>query len=389
MFTNYISNYDALRIPEDITQSIEFSLKDDNKQVNSYNIIGNSTLVRKVNKSISKLAELDRVSVLITGESGTGKELIARGIHKSSKRKEAPFVSINCADITHDLVRGELFGYVKGIYTGADKDTDGCFQKAGKGMFVLDEIGDLPLQSQGTLLRVLQGKAVRKIGDSEETSVECRFIFITNKNLIKLVQSGAFKEDLYYRITQGEIISSPPLRDRENDILYLAVYLIPKLSAKLQLKNALPVEISGSFIRAICDYEFPGNIRELEGIITRVLIRNQTGNLTDNDFYESLNPEKTDPKPLFKTREKNTIEDYYEKKLQNIGGILPSNKIFIAKILASLTNSFKQKDFIFQMARYIRLHDNTVRRYLSILVKHGILIHNNGKSNRVRYTIAA
>ncbi len=401
MFTHhYIANYDTLDIPEDITQTITCCLQS-NKQrdkipseknanrLNSYNIIGNSTPILTVTESISKLAKMDRVSVLITGESGTGKELIARGIHNGSKRKNKPFVSINCAEMKPDLIRGEMFGYVKGIFTGAVKDTDGCFLKAEKGTLVLDEIGDLPLEAQGTLLRVLQERKIRRIGDSKETPVKCRFIFITNKNLRNLVNSGHFKEDLYYRITQGEVIISPPLRERQEDKLYIVVYLLMKRSEELQFANGSSVNISDSFIRAINEYEFPGNIRELEGIITRILIRNQTGQLTDTDFYKSLNPERIDHSPPSKLSKKEPAIGFLQKKLQGISGILPKNKIIIAESLACLTKKdFSQKEFISQMKRRTRLHDNTLRRYLSILTRHGFLIHNNEKTNKVRYRIA-
>ncbi|BCL61691.1 hypothetical protein DGMP_23840 [Desulfomarina profundi] len=401
MFTHrYIANYDALGIPEDITQTITRSFQNNQQkdnipsgnninQLNSYKIIGNSTSIRTVNESISKLAKMDRVSVLITGEPGTGKELIARGIHNGSKRKNKPFVPINCAEINPDLIRGELFGYVKGIFTGAGEDTDGCFLKAGEGTLVLDEIGDLPLEAQGILLRVLQERQIRRIGDAKETPVKCRFIFITNKNLRELVNSGHFKEDLYYRITQGEILFSPPLRERQEDKLYIAVYLLIKISVELGFTNESSVYISNSFIRVINKYEFPGNIRELEGIITRILIRNQTGPVTDTDFYGSLNLERTDHSPPSKLSKDDPAIKIWQKKLRDISGILSKNKIFIAESLACLTKKeFSQNEFISQMKRRTRLHDNTLRRYLSILKKHKFLTHNNEKTNKVRYRIA-
>ncbi len=231
------------------------------------NLIGDSAAIRGVRETISRVAPLP-TSILLTGESGTGKEVAARSIHTLSDRADKPFVPVNCAAIPPDMIEAELFGHLKGAFTGADSSRDGLFLYAHGGTLFLDEIGELPLPLQSKLLRVLEDRRVRPVGSEREASVDLRFIFATNADLQKAVEKGRFRPDLFYRMNVMRI-HLPPLKDRGNDVQDLARIFMAKLSQQLGMP---PVAIDKSVQAALASYDWPGNVRELRNLIERTLI---------------------------------------------------------------------------------------------------------------------
>ena len=227
------------------------------------NMVANSAKMQEVLKLTTKVA-LSNAAVLITGESGTGKELIARAIHYNSPRKEKPLITVNCPSIPENLIESELFGHVKGAFTGAFKDRKGQFEQADGGSIFLDEIGDLRNDLQAKLLRVLQEKEFQAVGGSKTIKVDVRIIAATNRNLEQMIKEKNFREDLYYRLSVVPIRIAP-LRDRKEDIPFLVDFFINKYREGRQYK------ISSEAIKTLQKYEWPGNVRELENIVERIL----------------------------------------------------------------------------------------------------------------------
>jgi len=234
-------------------------------------IIGKSKEILKVYSTIKKVANTN-ANVLILGESGTGKELVAEAIHENSPRKSMPFVVINCGGIPENLLESELFGYMKGSFTGAYADKPGLFEIARGGSIFLDEIAELPPALQVKLLRVVQEKTFRRIGGAEDIKVDMRIISATNKNLEKSVKEGVFREDLYYRLNVVPI-HIPPLRKRREDIPLLTKFFIEKYSREFSKEINT---ISTYALELLLEYQFPGNIRELENIIERSIVLEQS-----------------------------------------------------------------------------------------------------------------
>lgn len=230
-------------------------------------IIGDSPDMRAVVELIEQVGPSE-ANVLILGESGTGKELVAQMLHEHSHRKNGPLVKVNCAALPENLLESELFGYVKGAFTGAAQDKPGRFQLAEGGTLFLDEIGELPLTLQAKILRALQERVVEPLGGIAPVSVDVRFIAATNRRLPDMIEKGTFREDLYYRLNVLEI-RIPPLRERLEDIPLLADYLLRKLGQK----NSKPLRsVSREFLDALMRHEWKGNVRELENVLERSLI---------------------------------------------------------------------------------------------------------------------
>ena len=227
-------------------------------------LLGTSPQMVEVRHLIRRLAH-SLVSVYISGESGTGKEQAARTIHELSDRADKPFIAVNCGAIPENLMESEFFGYKKGSFTGADQDRLGFFQHADGGTLFLDEVADLPLAMQVKLLRAIQEKAVRRIGDARETSVDVRIICATHKNLEALVESGAFRQDLYYRLNVVSL-HMPPLREMREDLGALILYLLYKHRHGNQT-----YKLSPKAQEALLHYSYPGNFRELENILERAV----------------------------------------------------------------------------------------------------------------------
>jgi len=246
-------------------------------------LVGSNSGMMQIYSMVRQVAET-RTNILITGESGTGKELIARAIHDQSDRSDKPFVVINCGGIPETLMESELFGHVKGAFTGATQDKRGLFEIADTGTVFLDEIGELTLHIQVKLLRIVQERVFKPVGVSEERSVDIRIISATNKNLVEEVISGNFREDLFYRLNVIEI-RVPPLRERKNDIRALAQHFLEKYSQNM---GKAVTKISSYAIDMLQKYDFPGNIRELENLMERSVALTNTNILLPDSLALSL-----------------------------------------------------------------------------------------------------
>ena len=240
-----------------------------------HGLVGESKAMLGVHRAVEKAAGTS-ATVLISGESGTGKEIVARAIHYGSARAQAPFVPVNCGSIPESLIESELFGHVKGAFTGAVGARAGFFQTAEKGTVFLDEISEASLSMQVKLLRVIQEKEVRMVGSSRGREVDVRIIAATNKDLTALIEKGLFREDLYYRLNVFAI-NMPPLRERGDDILLLINHLVRKISGDLE--KAVP-RISDRALKVLTRYQWPGNVRELENVIHRLLL------MSDDDIID-------------------------------------------------------------------------------------------------------
>lgn len=229
-------------------------------------LLGQSPAMLQTRDLIEKLAR-SQAPVYVSGESGSGKELAARLIHEKSARREKPFVPVNCGAIPENLMESEFFGYRKGAFTGADQDRDGFFQAAGGGTLFLDEVADLPLAMQVKLLRAIQEKKVRKVGATQEDPVDVRIISATHQKLADCVESGKFRQDLYYRLNVIEL-KMPALREMHDDVPLIAASIL----ARLARQAGIPAPaFAPRALEALCQYGFPGNVRELENILERAL----------------------------------------------------------------------------------------------------------------------
>jgi two-component system NtrC family response regulator len=255
-------------------------------------IVGHSQSILRVLEMASRVAQRDS-TVLIQGETGTGKELLARAIHHNSRRKNKPFVTINCGAIPKELIESELFGFTRGAFTGAHAPKVGKIEMADRGTLFLDEIGELPVEMQVKLLRVLQNGEVEKVGATGATVVDVRVIAATHRNLQAMIEDGTFREDLYYRLAVVPL-DLPPLRERKEDIPELAQHLFRKLKQRHGLET---VRMSPKLTSHFNGYRWPGNVRELENVIERMLVLSSGEEIGENDLPDELRritPKKED-----------------------------------------------------------------------------------------------
>ncbi len=230
-------------------------------------LVGASGVMREVTRMIDAVA-YSSATVLVTGESGTGKELVARALHQKSPRRSHPFVGINCGALTETLLESELFGHIKGAFTGAQRDQKGLFDAADGGTIFLDEIGDIPLSTQVRLLRVLQEGEIKRVGSADAVKVDVRVVAATHRDLPKLVKAGKFREDLFYRLNVIAI-PLPPLRERVDDVPLLAHHFVRRYADRLGKRVRT---LSPEAIELLCGYRWPGNVRELENAIERAVV---------------------------------------------------------------------------------------------------------------------
>src|SRR5436189_1775499 len=247
------------------------------------NLIGKSKKMQELFKMIEVISATNS-TVLVTGESGTGKELVAKAIHLNSSRAEEAFISVNCGAFTESLLESELFGYMRGSFTGATTNKKGLFEVADKGTIFLDEIGDTSLAMQVKMLRVLQERTLRRVGGTEEISVDVRIIAATNRNLSAMVAESQFREDLFYRISVIPL-ELPPLRHRRDDIPMLADHFLARLNASMGRKFD---RISDEALKKLETYEWPGNVRELENALERSFILETSNELSAQHLPENV-----------------------------------------------------------------------------------------------------
>ncbi|MCB1024350.1 MAG: sigma-54-dependent Fis family transcriptional regulator [Acidobacteria bacterium] len=252
----------------------------------STTIVGRSPVMIELYKEIARVAPT-RSTVLILGESGTGKELVARAIHENSKRKDEAFVAINCGALTETLLESELFGYVKGAFTGANGDRRGLWEEANRGTLFLDEIGEISLAMQVKLLRALQENEIRRVGSSVNTRVNARIIAATNRNLEKEIEEETFREDLFYRLSVFTI-KVPPLRDRKSDIPLLAERFLQKAQTKTDKNN---LELTDETLKLLSVYDWKGNVRELEASVEYAVLHSPGNIIMPDDLPPKLRSE--------------------------------------------------------------------------------------------------
>ncbi|MEM9139260.1 MAG: sigma-54 dependent transcriptional regulator [Pseudomonadota bacterium] len=249
-------------------------------------LIGESQAIQNVRETIERVAPLP-TTVLVTGQSGTGKEVAARSLHALSDRHEKPFVPVNCAAIPPDMIESELFGHVKGAFTGAEAKREGLFLHAQGGTLFLDEIGELPLPMQSKLLRVLEDRRVRPVGSEREIPVDLRFLFATNADLQKSVEAGLFRPDLFFRINVMQL-HLPPLSERGGDVWELAELFMGRLSQQLGMPSVAMMKADRDMLAA---YDWPGNVRELRNLIERTLILGEFPDRLGADRPEAASPD--------------------------------------------------------------------------------------------------
>ncbi|WP_029521288.1 sigma-54 dependent transcriptional regulator [Persephonella sp. IF05-L8] len=300
-------------------------------------IITRNPLMQNIIEFIKKIALFDN-TVLVYGESGVGKELIAKAIHKLSPRKDKPFIPVNCANISPDLMEAEFFGYKKGAFTGADKDSAGLIEKANGGTLFLDEIGEIPYDMQAKFLRFLETKEIRRIGEEKPRKIDVRIVAATNRNLEEMVKRGEFREDLYFRIG-GFKIEIPPLRERKDDIPLLVEYFIQKFNEKY---NRDVKGITPQALKILVEYDWPGNVRQLENMIYKACMLTEPGQPID---VKNIDPEIKGASefPLSYSEAKKQYMEKFMKKYLSVLLSMTNGNISKAARMANIERQSLQK----------------------------------------------
>lgn len=303
-------------------------LRDKVRKLGTFGKLNGSTpKMKDVFKQIQVISPTS-APVLITGESGTGKELVAKAIHQNSKRKDKPYIAVNCAAIPESLLESEIFGHEKGAFTGAISQKEGCFELADKGTLFLDEIGEMPADLQSKFLRVLEDGSFRRLGGTQEIKVDVRVIAATNRNLEEAVEEGFFREDLYYRLNVFNI-KLPPLRERSEDIPLLVQSFIEEFN----LKNDKNIRgLSREALKILKKYSFPGNVRELKNVIERAVIVSVNDVIEPEDLPETLTS-RASKAPTVEFRLGMTMEEVEKQFLFHTINYVDGNKTKAAKML--------------------------------------------------------
>jgi two-component system response regulator PilR (NtrC family) len=313
-------------------------------QIRQRALIGSGSAMQRVYELIGQVAET-KANVLISGESGTGKELVARAIHAASDRRDRPFVALNCGAIPENLLESELFGHVKGAFTGAVQNKEGLFETADSGTLFLDEVGELPASLQVKLLRAIQEKAIRRVGGTSDRKVDVRILAATNRRLEDEVSAGRFREDLYYRLNVIQI-ALPPLRERPEDVPLLVQHFVEKYARELGK------EIGGASeetMRRLLDHSYPGNVRELENVIERAVALSRGGTIEVDALPPSLLHPPTEGGarnsvlPAEGANLDNLVNDYERSLLLEALGRAGGVKKRAAKLLGVSFRSFRYR----------------------------------------------
>lgn len=292
--------------------------------------MGKSAAIQSLLSMVERVAEAD-ATVLITGESGTGKELVARALHEESPRHDAPFVPINCGAIASSLLESELFGHIKGAFTGAQRRRAGVFERAEGGTVFLDEVGEMPADMQAALLRVLQERMVRPVGANDSIAVDVRVVAATNVDLREAVASGAFRQDLYYRLDVVRL-ETPALRDRGRDVLLLANHFVARTAWEL---GRDPLPLSRRVRARFLEYPWPGNVRELENAMERALILARTDEITLRDLPRMLREHAAEQasRPHARAEEMLSLAELEERHIRRVLRATEGNKARAARVL--------------------------------------------------------
>jgi len=298
-----------------------------------YGLIGESEAIQEVFRAITKAASTS-ATVLITGESGTGKELVARAIHYCGARSSAPFVPVNCGGIPEGLLESELFGHVKGAFTGATESRAGFFHAAENGTIFLDEVSEMSLAMQVKLLRVLQDREICMVGSERPRRVDVRILAATNKDLSALVKKGSFREDLFYRL-HVIAVAVPPLRERGGDVLLLARHFAGTFAEEL---GKVPARFSDAALEVLRNYDWPGNVRELENVVQRLVV------MTDGEVIEVPDlPSLMRFSALRKTGFDRTLAEVEAEYIRNVLASVNGNKTRAAEILGIDRKTLREK----------------------------------------------
>ncbi len=290
-------------------------------------LVGTSQSIRQIKYLIDKVAPTN-APVLITGESGTGKEVVANLIHFKSLRKDKPFIIKNCGTLQKELIRSELFGYTKGAFTGAVQSHEGLIMLAEGGTLFLDEIGELPMDAQSALLRLLENHTYRRVGEKQERIADVRFLFATNRNLSEEVKKGGFNEALFHRINVFNI-NIPPLRERSEDIPLLVEHFLRRLSFPQP-----PCILSNNIMQYLVDYHWPGNVRELRNVIERAIILTENGIITEQVLpAEIIKKSQSFTKKIFTEPENLSLQAVEKQHIIQVLNLFAGNRSKAAEVL--------------------------------------------------------
>ncbi len=313
-----------------LIKQIEFLESCDKENIKSHSLIGESEAMCHLRSTIHRVANSD-ASILITGESGTGKELIAKSIHQNSDRSQQPFIAVNCGAISETLLESELFGHIKGAFTNAEKDRQGLIKAADGGTLFLDEIGEMPLSMQVKLLRALEDSTIRPVGGNEEIPFNVRIVAATHQDLETAIDTGSFREDLYYRVNVIQL-HAPTLRSRGGDVLELALHFLKHFSAKSEKTvNGFTPAVAEKLVT----YPWPGNVRELRNVIERAVTLTAMNQITVEDLPQKILRHQSDQiiiggKSPDELAPLSAIEEQY---IQHVVGVVGGNRSLAAKIL--------------------------------------------------------
>ena len=330
-----------------INKALEMrALRDENRELRAQlgkryefaSIIGRSAPMQEIFATIERVAPT-RATVLVAGESGTGKDMIARAIHYHSPRRDRPFVKINCAALPENLIESELFGYEKGAFTGATVSKPGKFEQAHTGTAFLDEIGDVPPGTQVKLLRVLQERAFERLGSNQTREIDVRVIAATNADLRAALESGEFREDLYYRLNVVPI-NMPPLRDRREDIPLLAEHFVRKYAQEM---GSRVTSISEAALAVLLKHHWPGNVRELENVIERSLVLSSGSRLEAADVLLDEAPRPVQANSASFLPDGVTLQEHEQQLIRRALEKAKGNKSQAAKLLGLTRNALRYR----------------------------------------------